>query len=78
VMEYRIDFFDVDGLLMRELGISEAEVYSVVVSPNSYFDFRPDFNYCLGFSSKRKFIQVAFVYSQNPNFDLRLTSRFTL
>ena len=71
-MDFRIDFSQIDRLELRKLGILTNEVESVIYNPYSYFEFWPDFKFCLGFSHKRKFIQFAFVYSRNPNFDLQL------
>ncbi len=69
-MEFNIDFSRINLLELRELHISLEEVKSVFGNPNSFAKEFPEFMLMLGFSSKRKFIKIAYRISKNVNFEV--------
>lgn len=66
------DYSDFDFLEMKKLNITMIEIQSVFQNPSSVFDKTDWFQYLIGFSSQRKFIQIAFEVSKNSNFDVKL------
>lgn len=69
-MEYNIDFSQIDLLELRKFNISFGEINSVITNPSSYFENKADFIFVLGFSDKRKFVQMAYRISKNTNFEI--------
>ncbi|MBY0433665.1 MAG: hypothetical protein K2U26_06110 [Cyclobacteriaceae bacterium] len=57
---------------MKKLGISLEEVNQILVNRSSFFESNQEFTYVLGFSEKRKFLQVAYRNSKKPNFDIEV------
>lgn len=70
--DFVFDYSDFDFLEMKQLNIAMVEIQSVFQNPSSYFDKMDEFQYLIGFSVQRKFIQIAFEVSKNCNFDLKL------
>ncbi len=69
-MEFNIDFSLIDLLELKRFNISLNEMNSVLINPSTYYEDNLDFVYVLGYSSKRKFIEMAFRVSKNSNFEI--------
>jgi hypothetical protein len=69
-MDFIIDFSGIDFIALRNAGIKFDEVSSIVSNESSFFEPNRDFEYVLGFSSRKKFKQMAFRISRNVNFEI--------
>jgi predicted KAP-like P-loop ATPase len=69
-VEFRIDFSGIDFIYLSRLDIKFDEVYSILNNEGSYFEPKDDFVLVLGFSSRKKFIKMAFRISGNANFEI--------
>ena len=69
-MDFKIDFSRIDLISLRNSGIIFTEVESILGNESSYFEPNGDFDFVLGFSSRKKFIQMAFRISRNVNFEI--------
>ncbi len=71
-MDFKIDFSGIDLVALRDLNVGATEIESVVVNTNSFFQDWGHSFFLLGFSSKRKFIKIAYRVAKNPNFDIEI------
>lgn len=69
-MEFDIDFSQIDLLELKRFNIALEEINSVLINSSTYYEDNHDFVYVLGYSSKRKFIEIAFRVSKNISFEL--------
>jgi hypothetical protein len=69
-MDFKIDFSGIDFIALRNAGIKFDEVSSLLANESSYFE--PKYNYYLviGFSSRKKFIKMAYQISRSANFEI--------
>jgi hypothetical protein len=70
--EFSIDFSGINWIEMRKIGISPDEVVSVFGKPSTEFFFHREMECLVGFTSKRKFILVAFRVAKSINFDIEI------
>ena len=70
--DFILDFAGIDRLELRELNITENEVISVFVNKTSFADYTREFDYLIGFSNRRKFVQIAYQVHKNPKFDIEI------
>ncbi|HEY9044858.1 MAG TPA: hypothetical protein VIN08_03140 [Ohtaekwangia sp.] len=71
-MIFNIDFSMIDRMEMRNLNITPDEIVNILNNRSSYFEANEDFIYVLGFSTRRKFIQMAYRVSKNVNFEIEV------
>ena len=71
-MDFNIDFSMIDFIEMRKCDITREEIVSILNNRSSYFEQNEDFIYVLGFSIRRKFIQMAYRVSKNANFEIEI------
>jgi hypothetical protein len=71
-MDFNIDFSMIDFIELRNLNITRDEIVSILNNQSSYFEYNDDFIYVLGFSTRRKFLQMAYRISKNANFEIEV------
>ncbi len=71
-MDFNIDFSNLQATEMKRLNISFEDIRSVFSNSTSFHEPFEDFYYLIGFSSQRKFIQVAYRISKNINFEVEV------
>ena len=62
----------IDFIELRNLNITRDEIVSILNNQSSYFEYNDDFIYVLGFSTGRKFLQMAYRISKNANFEIEV------
>jgi hypothetical protein len=70
--EILFDYSNVNWIDLRKSGIVMEELSSVFRNRSSKVDIFNSIEYLIGFTSKRKFIVVAFQVAKNPNFDIEI------
>jgi len=71
-MNLNRDFSNIHWFEIRKMGITMEEVIDVIQSSKSSVGFIVNSEFLVGFTSKRKFIVVAYCISKNVNFDIEI------
>jgi len=70
--DYLYDFSQIDLVELKQFFINRSEVISVFNNPFSKLEPFRGFLYLIGFSERKKIIQIAFNISKNINFEIEL------